>query len=74
MFRDGGNVLYAEFQKGDLTKADIDFSQIDFTEYYNLTADPWQMHNLAGALTEHVRSELHDRLHLWLGCAGTSCP
>ena len=69
-----GNVLYAEFQTGDLTTADIKFDRVDFTEFYNLTADPWQMHNLAGQLPKQHAGELHQRLHMWLGCAGVSCP
>ena len=72
----GGDVLYAEFQSGDLAKADVKFDAVDFTEYYNVSADPWQMKNLAASssLTVAARDELHTRLHLWYNCAGDACP
>ena len=70
----GGNVLYAEFQSGDLSKGEINFDQVDFTEYYNIATDPWQMNNLAGEISVRDARELHTRLHMWLGCAGDACP
>ena len=72
----GSDVLYAEFQRGDLTSGeDILFDDVDFTEYYNTSADPWQLDNLAQqAETAAARTELHSRLHQWFGCAGDACP
>ena len=70
----GGDTLYAEFQSGDLTQGDVKFDAVDFVEYYDVGADPWQMHNLASALPAEKRGALSARLHEWLGCAGDACP
>jgi len=72
----GADVLYAEFQRGDLsTGKDVAFDDVDFTEYYDTAADPWQLSNLAErADTAAARAKLHTRLHEWFGCAGDACP
>ena len=72
----GADVLYAEFQRGDLSSGtDVAFDDVDFTEYYDTAADPWQLSNLAErADTAAARAKLHTRLHEWFGCAGDACP
>jgi len=71
----GENELYAEFQRGDLSLAPVDFDRVDFVEHYNVDADPWQMRNLVKepALAAH-RAALSARLREWLVCSGKSCP
>ena len=70
-----GDTLYSEFQTGNQAKKNIDFSDVDFVEYYNLTADTWQMENLRDAPgTEDVQKKLSAKLRMWLNCAGDSCP
>lgn len=76
-FHDAGRgALYAEFQTGDLGKREINFAEdeVDFVEYYNMTADPWHMRNIVSSLTESARATMHKRLHRWLACSGTACP
>jgi N-acetylglucosamine-6-sulfatase len=72
--RQSSNSLYAEFQTGDLNSADIDFENVDFIEYYNISEDFWQMHNLAKTVPDEKLASLHIRLHNWYTCAGSSCP
>jgi hypothetical protein len=70
-----GDTLYSEFQSGNQQVADVNFTQVDFVEYYNLTADTWQMDNLRDAPgTEGAQAKLKAKLHMWFDCAGDSCP
>lgn len=74
-FAAGADELYAEFQRGDLAEGPVDFDAVDFTEYYDLAADPWQMRNLASDPSSLARREaLRGRLRRWLACSGKSCP
>ena len=68
-----GDSLYAEYQSGDQGTANIDFTHVDFVEYFNLTADNWQMHNLRNESLD-VQKKLSAKLHTWFNCAGDSCP
>jgi len=53
----------------------IDFQHVDFVEYFNLTADNWQMNNLWNASsTAAAQAKLHTKLHAWYNCHGTACP
>lgn len=70
----GGNTLYAEFQKGDLATAGIDFDNIGFVEYFDLDKDPLQMNNLATSASHADLKPFSDRVHMWLKCSGKSCP
>lgn len=72
--RQGSNKLYAEYQTGDLSTAKVEFDTVDFAEYYNVDADPWQMHNLAKSAPAEEIAPLHAKLHKWYKCAGASCP
>jgi N-acetylglucosamine-6-sulfatase len=68
-----GDTLYAEFVTGSQYKADIDFSNVSFTEYYNASADPWMTNNLAPATGASALADLKKTLHTWFNCAGDSC-
>jgi len=80
-----GDQTYAEFQSGNQKQANIDFSEVDFVENYNNTADPWQLNNLASNSNGSVRdwtstdsatqrtAKLHEVLRKWYTCAGDSC-
>lgn len=39
-----GNTMYAEYQTS--ATSNITFERVDFVEYFNVSADPWQMDNL----------------------------
>lgn len=77
-----GNTLYAEYQSGFLNQSwthmkDIDFTTVDFVEYYNVSNDPWQMDNLhksTAAADPATIEELHLKVHAWYNCAGDACP
>ena len=73
---------YAEYQSGFLNQSwthmkDIDFTTVDFVEYYNVSNDPWQMDNLhksTAAADPATIEELHLKVHAWYNCAGDACP
>lgn len=72
-----GDTLYAEYQTGNQNEAPygINFTRVDFVEYYNLTADTWQMNNLANAsTTREAQDKLKKKLHQWFECVGDECP
>lgn len=69
-----GDTLYAEFQTGDLTNADIKFEHVDFYEYYNASNDPWQINNVYKSTDKDVLNRLHNQLSQWFACAGDTCP
>jgi len=69
----GKNLLYAEFMTGNQALANIDFSTTDFTEYYDLTADAWEMNNLAVASKVTDLAALHARVQRWAKCKGADC-
>ena len=45
----------------------------NFVEFYNLTADPWQLDNTADELTADERLTLGTRLNLLRQCKGSTC-
>lgn len=69
-----GNTLYAEYQMGEQSIADVNFAAVDFHEYHNLTADPWQMHNAYSSLDPSTSRALHEKLQQWFNCRGAECP
>lgn len=71
---DGNNVAYAEFQTGDMTTTNIQFENVSFVEYFDLSKDPWELQNLAQTAPAGKLARLHTRLHEWFKCAGASCP
>jgi len=73
-FSGGRNVLYAEFQTGQLQEVPIDFSNVDFLELYDVAKDPWQMSNLINHTEEAAKQAWHRRLREWYQCAGNACP
>jgi arylsulfatase A-like enzyme len=53
--------LYVEYRNGEL-------------EYYDLTRDPYELHNIAGTLTPQRLAQLHTQLHALTNCHGaTAC-
>lgn len=74
-----GNTLYAEYQSGDQHQSwtnmiNIDFTKVDFVEYYNNDNDEWQMHNLAKTADKATLAALHQKVQAWYHCAGDECP
>ena len=69
-----GNLMYAEFQTGDLANAPIEFDAVDFHEHYDMDADRWQMNNTYKELSDAKRSSLSAEVHRWYKCAGATCP
>lgn len=68
------NTLYAEFMTGDKKTEEIDFSRIDFIEYYDLDKDPWMLNNNYATIKAEKLKELHEQVHFWFKCKGTTCP
>ena len=59
---DSENSIYCEF-------ADTE----NFVEFYDIAADPWQLHNVAKQLAPVLRDRLKERLQELRACAGTTC-
>ena len=73
-----GDTSYTEYQTGNQADAEtngIQFDNVDFIEYFNLTADNWQMKNLwHDSGTTAAQEKLHAILHKWYKCKGDECP
>ena len=64
------NLLFAEFT--DLS--DWNFDGALFTEYFDMTSDPWQIHNIADTAPASEVAELRATLHKLWTCKATDCP
>eukprot|EP00930_Biecheleria_cincta_P015223 TRINITY_DN12775_c0_g1_i2.p1 TRINITY_DN12775_c0_g1~~TRINITY_DN12775_c0_g1_i2.p1 ORF type:complete len:587 (-),score=86.87 TRINITY_DN12775_c0_g1_i2:20-1537(-) len=67
------NNLYAEFHTGNQAVQNIDFQRVDFVEYYDLSRDPWQQHNLADKIPSEAHAWFSKRLRNWYECSGPTC-
>ena len=63
-----GNVMYAEFALGS-----FNFERIAFREYFDMDADPWQMHNRYSVLTTEEQQKWAKMTSGMFGCRGPSC-
>ena len=62
---DTHNIVYIEWDK------EYVFDKVDFREYYDLQADPWQKKNLWNSTTADVQGSLHAELVNLFTCAGS---
>lgn len=69
-----GDVLYAEYQTGDQTQANVNFTKVDFVELFDISSDPWQMHNLANNSGSIPVPKLKQAVAQFYNCAGDTCP
>ena len=74
-----GDTLYAEYQSGAMNQSwtnmiNIDFTKVDFVEYYNSAADKWQLNNLAKTAPKAQLDALSAKLHKFFECSGDECP
>lgn len=69
-----GDTSFTEYQTGNQKEGDINFDDLDFVEYFNLSDDPWQMKNLWKQGDNVTQAKLHDKLRVWFTCRGDSCP
>lgn len=74
-----GDTLYAEYQSGANDQSwtnmiNIDFTKVDFIEYYDSSTDPWQMKNLHKTAPKDTLSALHEKVQSWYHCKGDECP
>ena len=71
----GEDTLYAIYQTGEQSRVDINFSNFDYVEYYDVAKDPWQMHNAINtSVGKAAATAKHAELMKWFQCAGESCP
>lgn len=63
--------MYAEYRPPG---APLVPSSTNFTEVYNLTADPYQLQNLAGTLDPALLKQLSTELWAVATCQGDACP
>lgn len=70
------NWLYAEFQVGNMARENINFTDVQFREYFNLHKDPWHMtnHVYKELLHQDTAAGMSKRMRQWLQCSGKSCP
>ncbi|KPP74400.1 N-acetylglucosamine-6-sulfatase-like [Scleropages formosus] len=57
-----GNLQYCEFDDSEV-----------FVEVYNLTADPFQLNNIAKSIDQEVLEKMNHRLMMLQSCSGASC-
>lgn len=65
VMNDTHNIAYMEWDK------DYVFNKIDFREYYNLSADPWQRKNLWNSTPLDLQGSLHAELVNLFTCSGS---
>ena len=63
-------MLYAEFTAAP----DWQFDAVDFRELYDLSTDPFQLHNLWPNASDGVRAKYRADMDTVWGCKGTACP
>lgn len=72
-----GHYKYAEYQYVCTTaqiKAMDCFSDIDMYQLFDLTTDPFELHNVYNSTDKAITSELARRLRLHYPCKGVTCP
>lgn len=69
-----GDTSFTLYQTGNQNTKNIDFSTVDFVEYFNLTADEWQMNNMWKTGDNATMELLKEKLYSWFDCSGASCP
>ena len=52
----------------------IDFTKVDFVEYYDSSSDPWQMKNLHKTTPQATLDALHEKVQSFYHCKGDACP
>ena len=67
----GTNLLFAEFT--NLSDWNFESPQL-FEEYFDMTQDPWQIHNIAKTAPRAEVAALRSRLHALWECKATDCP
>lgn len=68
-----GDSSYTEFQTGNMKDALVDFDDVDFVEFFNLTEDRWQFRNLWKSGDQVSQKQLSEKLHEWYRCQGETC-
>eukprot|EP00755_Sulcionema_specki_P008823 Sspe_Gene.6071::Locus_2034_Transcript_2_2_Confidence_0.667_Length_1869::g.6071::m.6071/K01137/GNS; N-acetylglucosamine-6-sulfatase len=77
--KDAPNNTFIALYSNDLAYAeytnvhDWDFANVTWHELYNLTSDPWQLHNIYNDVPQALRDHLHSRLWKEWTCKGESC-
>ena len=65
------NLLYAEFQSGH--DGNVDFQTPEHYELFDLSTDPWHLHNIYDDAPAITKKELHDAVQQWLACKEETC-
>lgn len=71
--KNGENTLYAEYQRGSLYEADVQFDRVDFVEYYDLDTDEVMLQNIAKTTPKDLKL-FSEKVQAWYKCSGKSCP
>ena len=74
-----GYTLYPKYHSFAMNQSwtnmiNIDFTKVDFVEYYNSAADKWQLNNLAKTAPKAQLDALSAKLHKFFECSGDECP
>ena len=72
---DGGlDLLYAKYETGTQTAANLPFENPTARELFDTAADPWCTVNTYASADGGARAALDAELDAWFRCAGAACP
>lgn len=72
---DGGlDLLYAKYENGTQTAANLTFRSPTARELFDTAADPWCTVNTYASADGGARAALDAELDAWFRCAGAACP
>lgn len=72
-----GHYKYAEYQYVCSTEEILArkcFSNVDMYQLFDLTTDPYELHNVYNSTAQAVRDALAAKLRLYYPCKGPACP
>ena len=72
-----GAYKYAEYQyvcSPEQIAAKNCFSKIDMFQLFDLTKDPYELHNVYNETAPEIRDALEKKLRTWYPCKGPACP
>ena len=70
----GVDLLYAKYENGTQTAANLTFRSPTARELFDTAADPWCTVNTYASADGGARAALDAELDAWFRCAGAACP
>jgi len=72
-----GHYKYGEYQyvcSPEQIAAFNCFGDVDHYQLFDLTVDPFELHNVYNETAPEIRDALAKKLRTWYPCKGTACP